>query len=104
GPTAHQLLARLLDAVDKNLLLAGILKGPARVVSEGLGRDPEGAAGLAAAEERLLEVRVAVVRLFAVIDAPARWPDEEQLGEAKEHMRRGDRLTAEEFRRALLDE
>jgi hypothetical protein len=48
GATAHELLARLLDAVDGNLALAERLKHPARVVSEELGREPEAAAGLAA--------------------------------------------------------
>jgi hypothetical protein len=104
GPMAHEHLARLLDAVDKNLALAGTLKEPARVVREELGRKPEAAAGLAAAEEQLLEIRAEAVRLLKVVDAPARWPGEEQLREAKERMRGGDRLTAEEFRQALLDE
>jgi len=104
GPTAHEHLARLLDAVDKNLSLAGMLKEPARVVREQRGREPEAAAGLAAAEERLLEIRAEAVRLLKVVDAPARWPGEEQLREAKERMQRGDRLTAEEFRQALLGE
>ena len=102
GPTAHAHLARLLDAVDKNLALAGTLKESARVVREELGREPEAAVGLTAAEERLREIRAEAVRLLRVVDAPAQWPDEEQLREAKERMRRGDRLTAEEFRQALL--
>jgi hypothetical protein len=104
GATAHQLLARLLDAVDRNLSLAGKLMVSARVVSAEPGREPEAAAGLAAAEEQLLEIRAEAVRLLNVIDAPARWPGEEQLREAKERMRGGERLTAEEFRQALLDE
>ena len=103
GPTAHEHLARLLDAVDKNLALAGTLKEPARLVREELGRAPEAAALLAAAEERLLEIRAEAVRLLKIVDAPARWPESEQLTEAKERMRKGDRLTAEEFRQALLD-
>jgi hypothetical protein len=104
GPIAHEHLARLLDVVDKNLALAGMLKEPARVVGEELGREPDAAAGLAAAEERLREIRAEAVRLLKVVDAPARWPSEEQLREATELMRSGDRLTAEEFRQALLDE
>ena len=99
GPRAHEFLARLLDVLDKNLAL----KEPARVVREELGRAPEAAALLAAAEERLLEIRAEAVRLLKVVDAPARWPESEQLTEAKERMRKGDRLTAEEFRQALLD-
>ena len=104
GPTAHDLLARLLDVVDKNLALAGRLMEPARVAREERGREPEDATGLAAAEERLREIRAEVGRLLKVVDAPARWPEEEQLREAKERMRCGDRLTAEEFRQALLGE
>jgi hypothetical protein len=104
GATAHHLLTRLLDAVDGNLALAGVLKEPARVVREERGQEPEAAAGLAAAEERLLAIRAEAVRLLKVVDAPVQWPGEEQLKEAKEQMQRGERLTAEEFRRALLDE
>jgi hypothetical protein len=102
--TAHLPLARLRDAVDKNLFLAGIMKKLARAVREEVGREPEVGPGLDAAEDRLLEIRTEAAGLLAVIDAPARWPDAEQLREAKEGMRRGDRLSAEEFRRALLDE
>jgi hypothetical protein len=76
GPIAHEHLARLLDVVDKNLALAATLREPARVARDGLGRDPEAAAGLAAAEERLLEVRAEAVRLLKVVNAPARWPGE----------------------------
>jgi hypothetical protein len=101
---ARELLAGLLDAVDRNLALAERLKGPARVVSEELGREPEVAAGLAAAEEQLREICAEASRLLRVVDAPAQWPGEEQLREAKERMRRGERLTAEQFRQALLDE
>jgi hypothetical protein len=104
GATAHLLLTRLLDAVNKNLVLTGILKKLARAVQEEVGREPEAGPGLDAAEGRLLEIRAEGARLLAVIDAPARWPDEAQLREAKEGMRRGDRLTGEEFRRAPLDE
>jgi hypothetical protein len=104
GTMAHEHLARVLDAVDKNLALAETLKEPARVVRKELGREPEGAAGLAAAEERLREIQAEAVRLLKVIDAPARWPAEEQLREAKERMRRGGRMTAEGFRHAQLDE
>lgn len=104
GATAQQLLTRLLDAVDRNLALAGVLKEPARVVREERGQEPEAAAELAAAEEQLRAIRAEAVGLLRVVDAPARWPGEEQLREAKERMRRGDRLTAEEFRQALLDE
>ncbi len=102
--TAQQLLARLLDAVDRNLALAQRLKGTARVVSEELGHETEAVAGLAAAEERLLEARTEAVRLLRVVDAPARWPEEGQLREWKEQMQGGDRLSADEFRRALLGE
>jgi hypothetical protein len=95
GPSAHQLLARFLDAVDRNLSLPGKLKGPERESAA-----PE----LAAAEEQLLAIRGEAVRLQRVIDAPTRWPGDEQLREAKERMRDGDRLTAEEFRQKLLAE
>jgi hypothetical protein len=104
GATAHELLTRLLDVVEKNLALAETLQEPARVVREERGREPEAAAGLAAAQERLREIRAEAGRLLNVVEAPARWPGEEQLREAKERMRRGDRLTAEQFRRALLGE
>jgi hypothetical protein len=104
GATAQELLARLLEAVDRNLALAERLKEPARVIHEELGREHEAVAGLAAAEEQLQEVRAEAVRLLKVVDAPARWPTEEQLREAKERMRGGDRLTGEQVRQALLDE
>src|SRR5262249_44731360 len=104
GATAHHLLARLLDAVDKNLSLAGTLKEPARIVSEELGREPEAATGLATAEQQLLAIHAEAVRLLKVVDAPARWPGEEELREAKEQMQRGERLTTEQFRQALLGE
>jgi len=102
GRTAHEVLARLLDVVDKNLALAERLREAARAAREERGREPEAAAGLAAAQERLREIRAEAGRLLLLIDAPARWPGEEQLREAKEGMRRGERLTAEEFRQALL--
>lgn len=104
SPAACEHLARLLDAVDKNLSLAEVLKEPARVVRQLLGREPETAAGLAAAEERLREIRAEAARLLKVIDAPARWPTSDQLKEAKDRMQAGDRLTADEFRQALLGE
>jgi hypothetical protein len=100
--TAQELLARLQEMVDKNLSLARVLKEPARIVREELGREPEAAAGLAGAEKQLLDIRAEVVRLLKVVGAPARWPAEEQLKQAKEAMRAGDRLSAEEFRQALL--
>jgi hypothetical protein len=104
GATAQELLTRLLGAVDRNLALAGVLKETARVVREERGQEPEAAAGLAGAEEQLRAIRAEAVRLLSVVDAPARWPGEEQLKEAKGQMRRGNRLTADEFRRVLLDE
>jgi len=104
GATACLLLDRLLDAVNKNLSLAGILKKLAHAVGEQAGREPEARPALDAAEARLLELRAEGARLLAVIDAPARWPDEALLSEARESMQRGDRLTAEQFRRAQLDE
>jgi hypothetical protein len=103
GSAAQQLLTRMLDAVDRNLTLAGVLKEPARVVREERRQEPEAAAGLAAAEEQLRAVRAEAARLLRVVDVPARWPGEEQLKEAKEQMQRGNRLSAEEFRRTLLD-
>lgn len=104
GATARLLLLRLLEAVDRNLGLVGVLKERARVVPAEREREAEVAAGLTAAEEQLLTTRAKAVRLLRVVDVPARWPGEEQLREAKECMRRGERLTEEEFRRALLDE
>jgi hypothetical protein len=104
GSTAGALLTRLMDAVDRNLFLAGKLKEPVRVLRENLGHEPEVAAVLAKAEQQLVEIRTEAARLLKVVDAPARWPGEEQLREAKERMQGGDRLTAEEFRQALLKE
>ena len=102
--TAHEFLARLLNVVDKNLSLAGMLKEPARVLSEGPTGDTKAAAALARAEEQLREIQAEATHLLRVVDAPARWPGEEQLKEAKERMQAGERLTAEEFRQALLGE
>jgi hypothetical protein len=104
GTTAHQLLTRLLDAVDKNLSLAGTLKEPARIVGEELGHEPDAAGRLTAAQEQLMQVRAEAVRLLKVVDAPARWPSEEQLRQAKEEIRQGGLLSAEEFRQAQLEE
>jgi hypothetical protein len=99
--TAHELLARLLEVVDKNLYLAGHLKEPARVV----GEQPAGiTSALARAEEQLRSIRDEAARLLKVVDVPPRWPSEEQLRQAKEQMQAGERLTAEEFRQALLGE
>jgi hypothetical protein len=103
GPTAQQLLQRLLEALDKNLALAGKLKEPARVAREAQ-RAPELVSGLTTAEGQLVEIRAEAVRLLAVLDAPARWPTEEQLRDAQERMRGGDRLNEAEFRHALLGE
>src|SRR5205085_1758426 len=72
GATAQLLLARLLDAVKKNLILAGILKKVARAVGEELGRESAAGPGLEVAEDRLLEIRAEGARLLAVLDAPAR--------------------------------
>ena len=104
GTKAQQLLSQLLDAVDRNLTLARELKKPARIVHEETAREPEAVAGLAAVEEQFQTIRAEAVRLLKIVEAPARWPGEEQLGEAKEQMRRGNQLNAEELRRALLDE
>jgi hypothetical protein len=104
GAKAQQLLTRLLDAVDRNLTLAEALKEPARVVREETAQEPEAIAELAEVEEQLQAIRGEAIRLLKVVEAPARWPGQEQLQEAKEQMQRGSRLSAEEFRRALLDE
>ena len=48
-------------------------------------------------------LRAEAGRLLKAILGPARWPTEEQLREAKEQMRGGARLSADEFRQALLD-
>lgn len=96
---AHQLVAHLLEAVDRNLVLASVLKKCAQA-----GGEPEAVPGLDAAKEQLLEIRVTAACLLASIDAPARWPDEKQLTDAKESMARGERLTAEQFRQAQLGE
>ncbi len=74
GAAAHQLLTRLLDAVDRNLALAGVLQDPARVIRQESGQEPEAAAGLAAADSQLREIRAEAARLLMVVDAPARWP------------------------------
>ncbi|HTU21860.1 MAG TPA: hypothetical protein VMG10_27730 [Gemmataceae bacterium] len=104
GATAQQLLTRLLDAVDGNLTLAGVLKDSARLLREETGLEPEAAAALATGEEQLRAIRAEAVRLLRAVEAAARWPEEEQLKKAKERMQGGNRLSAEEFRRALLDE
>jgi hypothetical protein len=104
GAMAHEHLARLLDAVDKNLTLAGTLKESADDVRKEVKRVPEAIAELAAAEKRLQEIRAEAVGLLKVIEVPARWPTEEQLSDARERMGRGGRMTAEEFRQAQLDE
>ncbi len=98
---AHLLVDRLLDAVKKNLALAGMLRRLAQAVRAELGHEPEARPALDAAEDQLLAVQAEGSRLLAVIDAPARWPDPEQLRQTKES---GDWLTADEFRRAQLDE
>ena len=90
--------------MDKNLSLAGTLKEPARIVGEELGYAPDAVGRLTAAQEQLLQVRAEVVRLLKVVDAPARWPSEEQLRQAKEEIRNGRVLSAEEFRQAQLEE
>lgn len=95
--TARQLLISFLEAVDRNLSLVATLKEPARLVREELGREPEAADALTAAETRLGEVRREVTCLLAVVDAPARWPTAEQLRESKERMQRGERISGEEF-------
>ncbi len=104
GATAQQLLARMLDALDRNLSLAGKLKERARLLREELGHEPEAAAGLLAAEKRLQEIRAEGARLLRVVDAPARWPGEEDLREARERMNAGERLSADDFRESLLGE
>src|SRR5262249_59314715 len=53
GAAAQQLLTRLLNAVDRNLALAGMLKETARVIREELRHEPEAAAGLSAAAGEL---------------------------------------------------
>lgn len=104
GAKAQQLLTQLLDAVDGHLTLARVLKKPAGIVRDERAQEPEAVAHLPAVEEQFQAIRAEVVRLLKVVDAPARWPEEQQLKEAKEQMRSGSRLSAEEFRRALLDE
>src|SRR5207247_2635177 len=89
---ARQLLARLLETVDKNLTLARTLKTRAQAAGGGSGRDPEARAGLDAAEDHLLKIRAEAARLLAVVDAPARWPDDERLMNARERMKAGERL------------
>lgn len=101
---AQQLLTQLLDVIDRHRTLAEVLKKPARIVHEETAQEPEAVAGLATVEEQFQAIRTEAVRLLKTIEAPARWPGEEQLNEAKEQMQRGSRLSAEEFRRALLGE
>jgi hypothetical protein len=103
GAKAQQLLMQLLDAVDRNLTLARELKKPARIVREETAQEPEAVAGLTAVEEQFQAIRAEAVRLLKAVEAPARWPGEDRLKEAKEQMQSGNRLNAEEFRRALLD-
>jgi hypothetical protein len=104
GSKAQQLLIQLLNAVDRNLKLAGVLKEPARVIHEETAQEPESVSELAEGEEQLRTIRAEAARLLRVVEAPARWPGEQQLKEAKEQMQRGKRLNAEDCRRALLDE
>jgi hypothetical protein len=104
GALAQELLKRLLEALERNLALAGVLKEPARVVREEQEQESEATAGLAAVEEGLLEIRAEAANLLRVVVAPGRWPGEEQLKTAKVEMEGGNRLTANEFRRSLLDE
>lgn len=101
---AQQLLTQLLDAIDRNLTLARVLKEPARIIREETAQEPEAVAGLAAVEEQFQAIRAEAVRLLRSVEAPVRWPGEQQLKQAKEQMQGGNRLNAEEFRRALLDE
>jgi hypothetical protein len=103
GNRAHQLLTQLLDAVDRNLALAETLKEPARIVSGERNGEADEAAGLAAAEKHLQEIHVEAVRLLRVVDAPGRWPTEEQLRDASVRMKAGEKLSADELRQALLD-
>jgi hypothetical protein len=85
-------------------VLAVVLKELARVVREERGQESEAVAELCAAEEQFRAIRAEAVILLGVVEAPARWPGEEQLKEAKEQMQRGNRLSAEQFRRELVDE
>ncbi len=97
GFKAQQLLARLLEVVDRNLALAGTMKEPAR-------DKPQTVSALANAEDRLLEIRAEAARLLKVLDAPLCWPSAELLEEARERIRQGDLLSETEFRQALLGE
>ncbi len=100
---AHEVLTRLREVTQKNLLLAGKLRESVRELSnESLQRDA--VAELGAAEKKLLDIGAQTVRLLKIIGAPARWPSEEELSEARERMRIGDRLASDQFRQALLDE
>src|SRR5437764_281893 len=47
GFTAQQLLVRLLEAVDRNIALAGVLQEPARVFRTETGSEPDAVAELA---------------------------------------------------------
>ncbi len=102
GHTAHELLVRLLEVVDKNLSLAETLKERERVVCQKPGHQLEAGAGLAAAEERLRAIRAEAVRVLQGVNAPVRWPGEELLRKAKEDMERGASLSAEEFRQKFV--
>lgn len=104
GARARQLLTRLLDALDRNLKLAVVLKKPARIVHDETAQEPEAVVGLEEVEKQFQAIRAEAVRLLKAVETPARWPGEEQLKKAKEEMQRGIRLSAEEFRRSLLDE
>jgi hypothetical protein len=103
GPAAHHLLSRIIEAVERNLALAEQLKEPARIASGEQNPARDDLAELAAAEHQLRQIRDEAVRLLKIVDAPARWPEEEVLRAARERMNAGERLAAEEFRQSLLD-
>ena len=89
GPKARELLLGLLVVVDKNLALAVTLKEPARIVREELGPESEVAPGLAEVEDQLREIHAQAIDLLKIVDAPARWPGETRLKEARDQMRAG---------------
>jgi hypothetical protein len=104
GHHAAQLLRPLLDLVDKNLALEVVLQERARNLREEIDQEPEALARLNDAQKQLQAIRTEAGGILKMIEAPTPWPSEDKLRAAKERMQHGRMLTAEEFRRSLLDE
>lgn len=94
GHVARGLLCRLLDAVNRNLALAETLQK----------LEPDGQPRLNDSVQQLLTIKTEASRIVAMLDAPTSWPDEQLLEKARDEIRRGEYVTAEEIQRSLLDE